>query len=134
MVVGSFFWLCDMDSSFYNTYRLLPYLFTALLTVWSIYSLLSQMSIAQWVDSTLQFIGQHTITILTFHFVAFKLISLIIIRLHHLPVQQLSQFPVIDENSGGGWWWIGYTLAGIIIPLLPAMVVKWCRGTQNITN
>lgn len=62
------------------------------------------------------YIGNKTLYILTFHFLAFKLISYIWIKGHDLPISFLSQFPVLQETSS--WMWIAYTIAGIALPLL----------------
>lgn len=62
------------------------------------------------------YIGNKTLYILTFHFLAFKPISYILIRLNGLPISDLSQFPVLKETSS--WMWTIYTVAGICLPLL----------------
>ncbi|UBD69669.1 acyltransferase family protein [Bacteroides sp. BFG-257] len=62
------------------------------------------------------YIGNKTLYILTFYFLAFKPISYILIRLNGLPISDLSQFPVLKETSS--WMWTIYTVAGICLPLL----------------
>ena len=47
----------------------------------------------------LDFIGKNTLTILTWHFLAFKLVSLSIIGIYDLPIERLAEFPVIKEYS-----------------------------------
>lgn len=62
-------------------------------------------------------IGDNTLPIVTFHFISFKLVSLIIIAFYGLSNVRLSEFPVIEEYSCRGWW-ILYLLVGVTIPLI----------------
>lgn len=67
--------------------------------------------------SFLVYIGNNTLTILTWHFLSFKLISLLIVKMNHLPIARLAEFPVIEDYSGKGWF-VLYFLVGVSIPLL----------------
>ena len=60
----------------------------------------------------LDFIGRHTLTILTWHFLAFKAVTLLIIVLYGLPIEQLAAIPILEEQSAQGWW-IVYIVAGV---------------------
>lgn len=60
-----------------------------------------------------QYIGKNTMAILTWHFLSFKLITLLRITVEGLPLEELTSFPVIK----GGYWWIAYLIAGIAVPL-----------------
>lgn len=62
------------------------------------------------------YIGDKTLYILTFHFLAFKPISYLWIKWHNMSITNLSQFPVIEETNS--WMWVVYTITGVIIPLL----------------
>lgn len=62
------------------------------------------------------YIGDKTLYILTFHFLAFKPISYLWIKLHDMPITNLSQYPVIEPTNS--WMWVVYSIAGVIIPLL----------------
>lgn len=88
------------------------------LTVW----------VARWSDRRrtpvtrfLRYCGDHTMTILALHFLSFRLVSLLAIRVLGLPVTQLPSWPTI--SGLGGAWWILYSLVGIILPLLVAYAV-----------
>lgn len=63
------------------------------------------------------YIGNNTLTILTWHFLSFKLVSLVIILMYQLPIERLAEFPVITEYSVKGYF-ILYFLIGVIVPLL----------------
>lgn len=58
-------------------------------------------------------------TILTWHFLCFKLVSLLIIFLYKLPIERLAEFPAITEYSQKGWF-IAYFFMGVFIPLIMA--------------
>lgn len=62
------------------------------------------------------YIGNKTLYILTFHFLSFKLVSYIFIRLKGLPITDLSLFPVLQDMNS--WMWIIYTIVGIVVPLI----------------
>lgn len=68
----------------------------------------------------LDFIGQHTLQILTFHFLAFKLVSIFKIYVYGYNWDMLFRFPVIAEKNDFFWW--VYVLAGVGLPL---MGVRW---------
>lgn len=60
------------------------------------------------------YIGKHSLIILLFHFLSFKLVTYFIIKIHDMPKIMLACFPTI----GIDYWWPIYALAGIFIPLL----------------
>ena len=64
----------------------------------------------------LDYVGKHTLQILTFHFLAFKLVSVIRIYVYDYDWDKLSQFPVIGENNA--IFWVVYVIAGVGLPLL----------------
>ena len=61
------------------------------------------------------FVAKNSLHLLAFHFVAFKLITIIQIKIYNLPLKELSVFPFLDI---GGWWWIAYSITGFILPLI----------------
>lgn len=64
----------------------------------------------------LNYVGGKTLYILTFHFISFKLVSLILIGYYDLPITRLSDFPVISGLNSFSW--IVYSIIGVIIPLI----------------
>ena len=79
--------------------------------------------------SVLTFIGQHTFPVLALHFLSFKLVSLLIIAIYHLPIESLTAFPVLSTYSFTGWWLV-YTLVGLALPLFLAWLYSliWQRS------
>ena len=63
------------------------------------------------------FIGDHTMEVLTWHFLSLKLVSLLLISIYELPIKQLSEFPVIETYAHNGWW-IAYLIVGVAIPVI----------------
>jgi fucose 4-O-acetylase-like acetyltransferase len=64
----------------------------------------------------LQILGQYSLHIMCLHFLAFKVVSLIIIGLYGLPIERLAEYPVLTDING--LWWIVYAVAGLCIPIL----------------
>lgn len=60
--------------------------------------------------------GNNTLTILTFHFVVFKIVSYLICFVYSL-LFRVAEFPQMRCYSDAGWW-IVYSLIGIGIPLI----------------
>lgn len=67
----------------------------------------------------LVYLGKNTICIVGLHFLAFKLFTYIRIILYSMPAECLSDFPVLGNvPNPGGSWWIGYTIFGVVTPLM----------------
>ena len=69
------------------------------------------------ISRILVYIGDNTMSVLTWHFLCFVAVSLAIIRIHGLPVKAIASFPVIAEYASKGWW-IVYSIFGTAIPIL----------------
>ena len=61
-------------------------------------------------------IGNKTLEILTWHFLSFKLVSLLIIACYGLPMKHLAEFPVMTPYHAQGWW-VLYFITGIAVPV-----------------
>ena len=124
-LIGSFVWNMAMDQNSYSNKRFIPYIITAVLASWSFYSLFDKMKSSQGICAkVLDFIGKNTLTILTWHFLAFKLVSLLIIGVYGLPIERLAEFPVITEYSQQGWW-IVYFIVAMVVACGIAYCNKW---------
>ena len=94
--------------------------------VWLYYGIaicgtIATMQLSGWLSHTriaflLGYIGDKTLYILIFHFLAFKLASYVYLEYSHLPLDSLAQFPVLKTTNS--WMWIIYTLVGISLPLV----------------
>lgn len=65
------------------------------------------------------YIGDHTLEIMTLHFVAFKLVSWLIVSHYNLPIGQIAEHPVIEKYAQAGWW-VAYIVIGLVIPIIYA--------------
>lgn len=117
MIVGARNWLTTMHH--YEYWKVLPYTISAVLLV------LTMLHLSEWMVKNnnnyvvrfMIFTGNHTMEVLTWHFLSLKLVSLLLIALYGLPIKQLSEFPVIEEYAHQGWW-ILYFCVGVGIPIL----------------
>ncbi len=124
--------LIGMDGMSYVRYNstvlLVPYIVGGLIGTWILYSVVGLLHRGR-IKTFLIYAGNNSMTILTWHFLMFKLISLLLVCLYALPIIHLSEFPVIVECSKKGWW-IVYVGVGVSIPLLllyfkNKVVIKW---------
>ncbi len=68
------------------------------------------------VASMFNYIGNKTLYVLTFHFLSFKLVSLVWLWTHGEPLERLSEFPVLTGTNS--WLWVPYTIVGVAVPLV----------------
>lgn len=118
--VGVFFWNFDMlsESWLYIT----PYVITAILGSWGGYSL-CYMSVhnsnrhLKTITDSIAWIGNNTLTILTWHFLSFKLVNYVIILAYGVELFHMGDFPYIVDYALSGWW-VVYFIVGMIVPIL----------------
>lgn len=112
--LGVEFWQCNMLQLTFE--KSLPYAVTAIAGTIMVYALSKIWLPNDAIRKSLVYIGNNTLTILTWHFLTFKLVSIIIIWKYSLPVARLAEFPVIEEATYK-LWWVVYFLAGVLIPI-----------------
>lgn len=78
-------------------------------------------------QNVLNYVGDKTLYLLTFHFISFKLVSLILIAYYDLPITRLTDFPVISGLNLFSWF--VYSIIGVIIPLI---LWKFSQFIQSI--
>lgn len=115
IAVGVALWPGDMTSVHYL--KVVPYCITAVAGSLMVLSLCYGLSGLRICERSLTYIGDRTLGILTWHFLSFKLVSLLLVLIYCLPLSRLSEFPIIVEYSHCGWW-ILYTITGVAVPLL----------------
>lgn len=81
------------------------------------------------IGAVLSYVGNRTLYILTFHFLAFKIVSVTYVFIHHLPREIIGQFPVIWESNT--WLWSIYSIVGILLPLVIWETVHYLRGIAS---
>lgn len=101
----------------FEYWQVIPYLMTAIIGVLATYYLSRKISNqSDKIKSCLVYIGNNTLTILTWHMLSFKLVSLFIIYVYQLPIERLAEFPVIEQCSKEGWF-VLYFFVGMLIPM-----------------
>lgn len=75
------------------------------------------------------FLGQNTMPIIIFHFIAFKLVSYLGVLFLHKEYFLVAAFPVLFEN---GIWWIAYTISGVVIPIILCCI--WRKAKSIATQ
>ncbi len=63
----------------------------------------------------LKLLGEKSLDIMSLHFLAFKLVSLLVILVYDLPMERLAEYPVL--TGIGGAWWVAYSLVGAFVPV-----------------
>lgn len=126
--VGSVYWPAHLLHYKWN--QVLPNAVTSILDTYIIFALGGWIN--EWANETpnilvrkmkngirdfLVYTGDNTLNVLTWHFLSFKLVSLLIICLYSLSIDQLGDFPTISSYAQSGFWLL-YWFAGVIIPIL----------------
>lgn len=113
VAIGSLYCYTSMLSC--TTEKILPYAICAICGTIMILDFSQYIAAKEgWLKNMLVFIGDNTLTVLTWHFISFKIVSLIIIQYYNLPIEQLSYFPIIPAYDS---WWMIYFVVGAGIPL-----------------
>lgn len=115
VAVGTELWQGSMLSLKFGL--IMPYVLTALLGSLMVFGISRRLSVHDnWLERFLVFIGDNTLDILTWHFLSFKLVSLLLIWIYGLDIRRLAEFPVIEEYAYQGWW-VLYLTIGVVLPL-----------------
>lgn len=77
----------------------------------------------------LVFIGDNTMSILTWHMLSFKLVTLTIICIYNLPIEHLAEFPAIESYSAKGWF-VAYFAIGIGLPICSKKILSKTEMTR----
>ena len=125
IAIGTEYWQCSMLTLTWE--KLIPYTISALAGVLMVFTFSKICLSNNFLRRGLVVVGEHTLEILTWHFLSFKLVSMIIIGLYDLPITQLAEFPVIESFAYQGWWSL-YSFVGIIIPLYSYKLILFTKN------
>lgn len=112
--LGSYYLAASMLH--FNYKILLPYIICAICGIFMTFIIARKISDYFKKKEILLFCGDHTLDVLTWHFLAFKIVSLLIVVVYGLDVARLAELPVVHEYSKNGWWPI-YAIIGVSVPL-----------------
>ncbi len=116
----------SLDMLWYNSWSVLVYIFSAPLGVFGticVAFLLEQYPIKK----IFYYIGNHTMSILTFHLLSFKLVTFIKIKIDGLSIDHLSDFAVINLNISPKLF-LAYSVAGLVLPLAFDFAIEKISG------
>ena len=110
---------------FYNTFRQALRMITWIALPVSVIAFFARGYVTSFISN----IGNKTLEILTWHFLSFKLVSLVIIACYRLPIEHLAEFPVMHPYNVQGWW-VLYLVTGIAVPLIGTVFTKGLTKTE----
>lgn len=73
------------------------------------------------INSFLSYVGRKSIWILGLHFLCFKLVSIVWIRITGIQMVYLAEYPVIKEPC---FLWLAYLVIGVLLPLFIEMLYR----------
>lgn len=115
VMLGARYWPMTLLNVTY--WKVIPWTFTAILGTIGLFNFCRGLEKKEFLGKRfLIYIGDNTLSILTWHFLCFKIVSLFIIGIYQYPIRQLAEFPTIVECSKKGWW-ILYLFVGILFPI-----------------
>ena len=128
VTLGTFFWKASMGWFPTMTWwKVLPWVSSAIFGTIAIYALSIRINKCKRLSPVFSFIGEHTLEILTWHLLCFKMVSYIIVIVYSQDLSHMADFPVIDYYSGQGWW-IAYLVIGCGLPLLFVLIKSNVKG------
>ena len=113
---NSFYNLIFCVDPFYDTIKIVPYVITAVLGTWCIYSIPWDLLKGKFAK-LLEYTGNHTLFILVWHILSFKIVMLIRFFIDGSPKEKLAEFPSFTQGISDIWF-IVYTIAGVGLPLI----------------
>ncbi len=121
ILVLSMFYFNDVVKMECGYNKVIPYAIAAtsgvLVTFYVSYKVETKPSI---ISQVMYYIGNRTLLILALHFLSFRFVSIVLVRIYNFDFVHVAEHPVIhdiDTSLGFGWWML-YAFAGISIPLL----------------
>lgn len=112
-----------------NYINLVPYFVKSIIISWGFIIVLEGIKYKNWARY-LTYIGVKTMDLLIFHFLAFKIISFLKIKIYGMDMSNLSKFPVIEENNSV--FWIVYVILGVIICLSYSRIKDYIQNWYYI--
>ena len=116
VILGSVYWYGEM--LYLEWTRTIPYYVSAIAGTIIVMKLSKYLvEKTHYLSDFITNIGNRTLEILTWHFLCFKIVSLIVIVYYDLPIDRLADFPVISPYNVQGWW-ICYFVIGVTVPII----------------
>lgn len=71
-------------------------------------------------------IGDYSFSIMSLHFLSFKLVNFVFCEFHGLELTNIAAFPTVDYSNIA--WFFMYLLAGVFVPVLLSKYFHTCKG------
>ena len=75
-------------------------------------------------------VGRRTLSVMIFHFLAFKIVAVAVAAIYGLPMFCVAAFPNLRGNTG--FWWIAYVVVGVAVPV--AADYAWHLAVEKVTG
>lgn len=121
VILGTNYWQCCMLNLTWQ--KVIPYSMSAIAGILMVFAVSNCILRHIRIKNFLVYTGDHTLEILVWHFLSFKLVNLLIIGIYTLQYKRLAEFPVIDQYSMFGWWFI-YLVVGVGVPLWGCEIIE----------
>lgn len=115
-LIGAYYYPMKMGDPRGAMINYILYFITAVMGVLMLFSISKLIEKTRLLKSFFVFTGKNTMTVLTWHLLCFKIVSLIIIKIYDYPIIHLAEFPVMEYQTDLGWWLL-YLIAGFGIPI-----------------
>lgn len=103
---------------------LIPYYYCAVCYIIIVKFVCNYLKPDKHITKCISYVGNNSLTILTWHFLVLRFVSLLLVYIYGLPIKMVGCHPIIADYSNKGWWII-YLAAGITIPCLIAKLHKY---------
>lgn len=122
LLLGSFIGLIFLNhygsidlagNSYENPFFLLS---TSILGWLFLYSISYFIKNVRAIKNTMICIGKNTLSVLILHFLAFKLVGIVVVAYYEVPAFCLASFPSLYGERG--LWWVAYTIVGVGVPVI----------------
>ena len=80
-------------------------------------------------SKVLVIIGQHTLGVLLWHFLSFKIVTFLQCLIYDLPFYRVASFPVYNST---GLWWAIYSVIGVVVPVLITIIYEFIKNQCKI--
>lgn len=121
VVFGEIFWRSSMENLSFAT--IIPFTVSALAGIIMTLTFSKTCFKSVYLKRVLTFIGDHTLQVLTWHFLFFRVVSSIVVKINNLHINQIAEHPVISEYSHEGWWFF-YTIVGVGGPTISLYLLE----------
>lgn len=104
---------------FYNSILFIVGSLAGIYLIIIISGLVKSLRVGRWLD----IVGGGTMSVLTFHFLFFKILTLLLVRVGMFTQETLSEWPVPNGHGYNSLWWL-YSLVGVLGPIACRELMK----------